>query len=312
MSASPDNRHQRTQANAARYADAVRHDAEDAAAYFPALLVEAEHIAQTVAAGLHGRRRAGPGETFWQHRPYGFGDPVGAIDWRQSARAPDRLYVRQNEWEAAAAVYLWRDPSRSLDYASRAGTPTKRRRADTLAVALSMLLAQAGERIGLLGEERRPFHGRTAPERLLEALHVERFDDQAGAPPPAHPPAGARIVLFSDFFMDESAISMAVSSLAGAGATGVLVQLTDEAEETFPFRGRTAFENMEGPGRLIFGDAHAIAEAYRTKFAAHRDMLRALASRTGWSLITHRTDKPAQTALLSLYTALGDARVWAR
>ncbi len=113
----------------------IRRDAEAAAATFPALLVEAERIAQTVAAGLHGRRRAGPGETFWQHRPYSFGDPVSAIDWRQSARVASRLFVRENEWEAAAAVFLWRDPSASLNFASLRNVPLKRRRADILAVA---------------------------------------------------------------------------------------------------------------------------------------------------------------------------------
>ena len=296
--------------DASRYADHLRHDAEDTAALFPALLVEAEHIAQTVAAGLHGRRRAGPGETFWQHRPYGFGDPVGAIDWRQSARVADRLYVRQNEWEAAAAVYIWRDPSRSLDFSSSRKTPTKRRRADTLAIALTILLAQAGERIGLLGEERRPFHGRLAPERMLEALHIHQFDDRASTPPPAHPPAGARVVMFSDFFTDADAIEASVNALAGTGAQGVLVQICDDAEETFPFSGRTEFEDMEGPDRLIFGDAGSVAEAYRTKFNAHRDRLSQIASTAGWTFVTHRTDRAPQTALLALFTALGDRRVW--
>ena len=182
----------------------IRRDAEGAAATFPALLVEAERIAQTVAAGLHGRRRAGPGETFWQHRPYSFGDPVSAIDWRQSARISDRLYVRENEWEAAAAVYLWRDPSASLDFASLRTIPRKSQRADVLAVALSILLSQAGERIGLLGEERRPFHGRSAPSRVLEALMTQ--DKDRSAPPPAHPRPGARVVMFSDFYTDADAV----------------------------------------------------------------------------------------------------------
>ena len=168
---------------------AVRHEAEKAAAQFPAMLLEAERIAQSVSAGLHGRRRAGPGETFWQHRPYAFGDSVSSIDWRQSARASSRLYVRQNEWEAAAAAYLWRDPSHSLDYASHKDWPTKRRRADILLTALTILLSQAGERIGLLADARRPFQGRTAPERMLEALNLDAFDDANGAPPAAATPA---------------------------------------------------------------------------------------------------------------------------
>ncbi len=294
---------------ARKSADHVRHSAEEAAALFPALLVEAERIAQTVAAGLHGRRRAGPGETFWQHRPYIFGDPVSTIDWRQSARVANRLFVRQNEWEAAAAIYLWRDPSRSLNYSSLDDVPTKRRRADVLATALTILLAQAGERIGVLGEDRRPFQGRTAPERMLEALRLARFDDSAATPPSAHLAAGARVVLFSDFFEDEAAIEKTVRKLAASGAKGVLVQICDAAEETFPFEGRTEFEDLESPDRLIFGEAGSVKSAYQTKFEALRESLKAVAAHTGWSYIYHRTDRPAQTALLALHTALGDQRL---
>ena len=289
---------------------AVRHGAEEAAALFPALLIEAERIAQSVASGLHGRRRAGPGETFWQHRPYTFGDPVSAIDWRQSARVADRLYIRQNEWEAAAAIYLWRDPSRSLDYRSDNNTPTKRRRADILATALSILLSRAGERIGLLGENRRPFQGRAAPSRILEALHVEQFDDSASAPPVAQTPAGARIVLFSDFFASLKDIEAAASALAAGGAKGVLMQICDAAEEDFPFQGRIEFSDLESVDRLIFGETASIGADYKAKFAAHRDALADLSRKLDWTFLTHRTDRPAQTALLSLYTALGDMRVW--
>lgn len=292
------------------HAIAVRRDAEEAAALFPALLMEAERIAQTVATGLHGRRRAGPGETFWQHRPYAFGDPVSSIDWRQSARVADRLYIRQNEWEAAAAAYIWRDPSRSLDYASSKNIPTKRRRADILAVALSILLSQAGERIGLLGEDRRPFQGRVAPERILEALHIGQFDDANSSPPPAHPPPGSRIIMLSDFFTNVEDIEKSASSLAASGAKGALVQICDPAEEAFPFDGRIEFKDMESKDRLIFGETRSLRGDYQAKFAAHRAALETLAGKTGWTFIAHRTDRPAQSALLALYTALGDMRVW--
>ncbi len=284
----------------------IRRDAEAAAATFPALLVEAEHIAQTVAAGLHGRRRAGPGETFWQHRAYSFGDPVSTIDWRQSARVAGRLYVRENEWEAAAAVYLWRDASRSLEFSSLRDLPSKRRRADVLAVALSILLAQAGERIGLLGQERRPFHGRSAPARLLEALLAPAEDHSS--PPPAHLPVGARVVMFSDFYADIEALEASIRSLANAGATGALVQICDPAEEEFPFRGRVEFRDLESKDRLTFGDTGALASTYKTQFAAHRRALEGLAQGAGWTFIAHRTDRPAHHALLALFTALGDLR----
>ena len=289
---------------------AVRHGAEEAAALFPALLIEAERIAQTVASGLHGRRRAGPGETFWQHRPYTFGDPVSAIDWRQSARVADRLYIRQNEWEAAAAVYLWRDPSQSLDYRSKKNAPTKRRRAEILATALAILLSQAGERVGLLGEDRRPFQGRSAPSRILEALYAGQVDNTHSTPPVSQMPPGARVVMFSDFFAPLHEIEVASSTLAARGAKGALVQICDPAEEEFPFHGRVEFRDMESADRLIFGETGSVSAAYKVKFEAHRAALADLSRKLGWTFITHRTDRPAQTALLALYTALGDLRVW--
>jgi uncharacterized protein (DUF58 family) len=295
-------------AQSARDKRGLRAEAEQAAAQFPALMIEAERVAHTVAAGLHGRRRAGPGETFWQHRAYGFGDPVNAIDWRQSARSAARLYVRQNEWEAAAAVWLWRDPSASLDYASSRAQPTKRRRADVVTLALAILLAEAGERVGLLGIHARAFHGRAAPSRILEALAAPTEKSATSAPPDAGVPSGARVVLISDFFEAPGVLDRAVTRFAAAGATGALVQVVDPAEEDFPFSGRTEFCDPESRDRLLFGDAASLRAAYRARFAAHREAVAAIASRFGWTLIAHRADLPAQSAVLALYVALSDQR----
>ena len=114
----------------------LRHHAEETAAALPPLLVAAERIAATVAQGVHGRRRVGQGETFWQFRQYEPGDAAQRIDWRESAKS-QRLYVRETEWEAAQSVWLWRDASPSMDYSSAsyipgAEWPTKRERAELI------------------------------------------------------------------------------------------------------------------------------------------------------------------------------------
>ena len=70
------------------------------AASMPRLILEARRVAATVIHGLHGRRRAGPGENFWQYRRFVSGEPASRVDWRRSAR-DDHLYVRELEWEAA-------------------------------------------------------------------------------------------------------------------------------------------------------------------------------------------------------------------
>src|SRR5215475_5371155 len=52
----------------------------------PRLILEARRVASTVIHGLHGRRRAGPGENFWQYRRFVSGEAAQNVDWRRSAR----------------------------------------------------------------------------------------------------------------------------------------------------------------------------------------------------------------------------------
>ena len=286
----------------------LRSDADQAASVFPALMVEAQRVAHTIIVGLHGRRRSGPGETFWQHRPYAFGDPVNSIDWRQSARVSNRLFVRQNEWEAAAAVWIWRDGSTSLDYASREEYSTKRWRADVLATAVAILLANAGERVGILNGEAQLFQGRTAPMRFLESLLLGSTNTTEKSPPKANIAAGSKVLFISDFFTEPEKIETIAAHYAASGINGGLLQIIDPAEEDFPFKGRTEFEDIDGGERILFGEVNAVAKAYREKFSAHRAYFTDLAQRLGWSMLTHRTDKPATSVLLSLYAAFSDYR----
>ena len=149
--------------------EGLRHRAEQLAAALPPLLVQAERIAATVSQGVHGRRRVGAGETFWQFRRYQPGDPTSAIDWRQSAKSVP-VYIRQNEWEAAQSVWLWRDASPSMGYRSDFAPTDKKERATLLLLALACLLTRAGEQVALLGRDRKPSTGLMTIGRLAGAL----------------------------------------------------------------------------------------------------------------------------------------------
>ena len=111
-------------------ANALQHHAEQLAAALPPLMVSAERVATTVAQGVHGRRRVGQGETFWQFRRYEFGDSAQRIDWRRSAKS-DPVYIRETEWEAAQSVWIWTDRSPSMAFSSVDALPTKGARAGT-------------------------------------------------------------------------------------------------------------------------------------------------------------------------------------
>ena len=274
--------------------------AEALAARLPPLLVEAERIAATVALGVHGRRRAGPGESFWQFRRYQPGDAASLIDWRQSARN-DPLYVRETEWMAAQSVWLWADGSASMRWRSRRDLPEKRERALLLALAVAALLLRGGERVGVLGLGRPPLMGRAVLPRIAAEM-VDR--DERGVLPVASLPRFGHVVLISDFLMDVAAVAAAIADWAGAGVHGHLVHLLDPAEEALPYAGRTHFFGLEGEDDMLAPNAESLRDEYRAKLAAHRAALAEAARRWHWGFTTHHTDGPPEPALLALHQAL--------
>jgi len=279
----------------------LQHRAQAAAAALPPLLVQAERVAATVAQGVHGRRRVGQGETFWQFRQYQPGDPAPRIDWRESAKS-QRLYVRETEWEAAQSVWLWRDGSASMDYASGRELPTKRQRVDLLTLALAALLLRGGERVSLLGSGIPPSHGRAVLTRI--AMQLERAASESSLPGFEPLPRHGHLVLIGDLLAPLEEIHLLVARYAAAGLKGYLLQVLDPAEETLPFAGRVRFEGLEREDPLLISRVETIRGEYTDRLARHRDGLAALARAAGWNFGTHRTDRPPTTALLALYTAL--------
>jgi uncharacterized protein (DUF58 family) len=282
----------------------LRHRGEQLAARLPPLLVAADRIAASVVPGLHGRRRVGSGETFWQFRHYQPGDAARAVDWRQSAKS-ERLYVRETEWEAAQSVWLWCDQSPSMDYASSDSLPSKRWRAEVLTMALAILLIRGGEHVGLFGKDRVARSGKATLNRIATGLSAAGSD--GSLPPKARLARYSHLVLFSDFLSPMTDLEKLLREYAGQDVRGHLVQLLDPAEEDLPFSGRTAFDGTEGEDRLIVGRVESLRRPYIERMKQRRQRLQALASQLGWSLTSHRTDWAPNLALLSAYGAL-DAR----
>jgi uncharacterized protein (DUF58 family) len=272
-----------------------QHAAEVLAGRLPPLLVAAERLAATVHHGVHGRRRAGPGGSFWQFRRHQPGDSASAIDWRRSART-DHLFTREREWVAAQAVWLWRDGSPSMDF----GDPSKRERAELLILALAALLARGGERVALLGTGESPTAGRDTVARLLPRLRP----GGEGLPGFESLPRHARLVWVGDFLSPLDAVAERVAAFARAGLRGHLVQVLAGAEETLPYAGRVLFEGPEGEGVLLAGRAEDLRGDYVAALARHREGLKALAAGWGWTFAAHRTDQAPETALLGLHQVL--------
>ncbi len=280
---------------------AIRRRAEQTAAALPALLAAARRIAATVQQGVHGRRQPGPGETFWQFRRYQSGDSATLIDWRQSARS-EHVYVREREWEAAQSIWLWRDGSPSMDFASPGIKETKKERASLLLLAVAALLLRGGEQVALLGHTRKPARGTAALTPLAETLIADR--DAGGIPETTSLPHSAHTVLIGDFLDPIKDITRTIKHMTGGAVTGHLVQVLDPVEETLPYSGRARFAGLEGETQPLIGRVESVRSEYRSRLEAHQAALTATARRVGWNFLRHRTDRPPEQALLALYLAL--------
>jgi uncharacterized protein (DUF58 family) len=271
------------------------------AASLPHLVLEARRIAANVIHGLHGRRRAGAGESFWQYRRFVSGEPSQNVDWRRSAR-DDHLYVREQEWEAAHTVWMWPDRSPSMAFASRQARDSKLERTLIVTFALAELLVTGGERVGIPGLMS-PTASRTVIDKIAQAmLHDDA--ERPSLPPSFVPSSQAEIVVLSDFWSPMSEIKTTLAGLSGSGAHGTLVQVVDPAEESFPYSGRIEFVEPEGGEIITAGRAEAWASDYVARVALHRDQIREETNRLGWLFTTHTTNRSAAELLLFLHAGM--------
>lgn len=279
-------------------------EAQGLADRLPDLLLEALRVANTVVHGIHGRRRAGTGETFWQFRQFQGSDPATVIDWRRSASS-DTLYVREREWEASHTFWLWPDVSPSMAFRSHLSAVAKRDRALVLALAIAEMLVRAGERIALLGLTP-PMASRRATTRIAESLAAAIGTDplKASLPPKARLSRFSSAVLISDFLDPPEAIAQRLREMAEGDVQGHLIQVLDPAEETLAYQGRMEFRSPEGGERWIGDRVETLREDYRRKLSEHRARIEDAARRIGWSFLVHHTDRPPAEPLLSLIMRL--------
>jgi len=279
------------------------------AASMPRLILEARRVAATVIHGLHGRRRAGPGENFWQYRRFVSGEPASRVDWRRSAR-DDHLYVREQEWEAAHTVWIWPDRSPSMYFVSSLARDSKLYRTLVIALALAEILVEGGERVGIPGLLR-PTGSRNVIERIAQAIVVDR-SERTSLPPNFSPSPLAEVVLLSDLWSDIADVRRTIAQLSGSGTHGHIVQIVDPAEETFPYWGRIEFVEPEDGRRITAGRAENWRADYNAQIAQHRAAIRSETDRLGWSFSVHRTDRPPSELLLALHARIGAGAVYDR
>ncbi len=276
-------------------------DAEQLADRLPPLLVAAERVAATVAQGVHGRRRVGPGETFWQFRRYQPGDRAARSTGASRPGRP-QLFVRDHEWEAARERLAVGRLSASMAYRSRSAWPTKQRPRDA-AGAGAGVAPDAGRRAGrAAGRGSTPAGGRAGMAGCAKRL-VARSASRLSLPPGQQLPRHARLVLIGDFLVPLEALdASACAASPGAASAAICCRCSIRPRGACRSPAASQFEGLEGEGRALIGNAEACASA--TACASRRTAgLRELCrSRPGRLPARHR--HPPEPALLALYTTL--------
>ena len=269
-------------------------------AALPPLVVQAERLAATVMMGTHGLRRAGPGESFWAYRTYGFGDSVQRIDWRKSAKT-DEHFIRENEWEAANTLWLWAGQSQRMNFKSHLATETKAHHAAVLGLATSALALRAHERVGLLQAGERATYGRHVLVDLARKLALTAGPE---LPRPSAMQRRSTGLLISDFLEELQDIETSFSTLAETGMRGHVVQIIDPAEATLPYAGRVEFLGLDTAKRFRAPKVESLRADYQQAFGDHSEGLRNVARRLGFTFTRHRTDQPLTKVLLALHQVM--------
>ena len=267
------------------------------------LLLQAEQLAQTVAAGEHGRRRPGVGDDFWQFRPFTAGiDTQKSVDWRRSARA-DQLYVRTYEWKTAQSLAMHVDASANMH---DRGSPSKWAASAVLATALAGAAVRAGERVGSLDHSVPLGYGHGQIARLMMAFSQETEPAQVAAPRLI---PKSKALIFSDFLGDLTSTHSALEMAHDRQVGGILVQVLNRDEVGFAFRGPVIFADPKGSITHETQGAHDLRDRYLQRLAERCDLLDKMAAAAGWRVERVVTDQSMLDAVTRLYRLLSHGQV---
>lgn len=254
--------------------------------------------------GLHKSPHTGSAIEFAQYRPYAQGDDPRHIDWHLYART-DRLRIKQFQEETNLRCTLLFDCSASMNYGS--GSVTKFQYARMLAACLSMLLQTQRDSIGLVAyhhdllEYMPPRSSAHHVRRMLltlDGLKPEGQTDTAGA---LHylgdvlRPRGM-VILISDLLHPLDDMIDHLKSLRARRHDVVVFQVSDPAEQEFPFDQSQTFIDLE-TGAEQFAVPDNVREVYLENRRVHFEEIRKACVSSEIELAEFTTAEPLDHAL---------------
>jgi uncharacterized protein (DUF58 family) len=225
------------------------------------LELRARMLVEGLISGMHRSPYRGFSVEFTEHRKYSQGDDLKHLDWKVYGRS-DKYYVKQYEQETNLRLLLVLDASESMAYRGDARGLSKYEYAAVLAAALSYLVLQQADAVGLAAFDE-------TPGRVLRASN--RRGQYAALLQELQRPPGGRatriravldslaeqlvhrhlIVILSDLFDRPDEALRGLHHLRHRRHELLVLHVMDHAELEFPFKSLTRFTGLEGIEPLL-------------------------------------------------------------
>lgn len=281
------------------------------------LELRARSIVEGYVSGVHRSPYHGFSIEFAEHREYSPGDDLRYVDWKVFGKT-DKFYLKQYEEETNLVSYLLLDTSESMRYQSDAAALSKLEYAQCVAAALSYLILQQQDSVGLAtfdGELRSLVRPSSNPSHLRQLLHVmenSRPERKTQTGPIFHDLAErlkrrGLVLILSDLFDDVSSMMAGLKHFRHRRHDVVVFHVLDPAEIDFPFRQTTLFRGLEQLPDVLT-DPRALRKAYLEEFGKFQQAVRKGCRAQHIDYVLLRTDQSLEVALSS-YLASRMARM---
>lgn len=273
-----------------------------------ARIKDLELLARTVVeglmVGLHRSPRSGSSIEFAQYRPYVQGDDLRFVDWKLYART-DRLYDKQFQDETNMRCMLLLDSSASMDYSS--GAVTKFDYGRMLVACLATILSEQRDQFGFIGyHDKLGVHVSPRADKLhlrrvlveLQNLEPTRGTDTEGTLRflgDIIPPRGM-VVLVSDLLHPVEGMIEHLKSLRARRHDVLVMQISDETEQTFAFDRSQTFIDAESAVEQ-FAIPELVRDGYLENRRKHFDHIRRECLAAEIDLQEFSTNEPLDRAL---------------
>ena len=261
-------------------------------------------VVEGFITGLHKSPFHGFSVEFSQHRPYNVGDNLRFIDWKVYGRT-DRFYIKQYEEETNLRCYILLDISKSMLYGS--GKVSKARYAAYLAAALSYLLIQQRDAVGLVLFDQQirqilpPRSVQSYLSPILTAIDLAEHIEDTNLGGVLHRVAErihrrSLIILISDLLDSPEEVMTGLKHFRHDQHEVLVFQVLDQKEREFDFSGDIIFEDIESAEKIKTQPTY-IRQAYRQKFADFLNYYRINFSNNGIDYQQLETTTPFDKAL---------------